>query len=237
MHMRHLQKLVSLLAVAGLAAATLPAHATLIEVPLPTLNDSLQNLTNGSNYPTSGALTVGGIPFTIAQDANGNNMWATFLLPVPVLDIPVNVFGAVTGYTLMNSFFGVCGTTIGSVEFKGTGGADVIFNLVEGTNIRDHFTGVFCNTIDPGTPTINFGGDVHLDLQTFVLPASFASETLTHIILTGFKQGGGGEPFITSVTVQDGVNPAPEPGTLMLLGVGLAAFVSVQRKGRRETAA
>jgi hypothetical protein len=137
---------------------------------------------------------VGGVPFSIAQDVNGNNMWAGIVAgpPLPTsLDIPVNVFGVTSAYMLMDSFFGACGSTIGSVEFKGSGGADVTFNLVEGANIRDHFVGGFCNTIAAGTPTIDFGGDVHLDRQTFSLPSAFQSQTLTHIIVTDFGLGGG----------------------------------------------
>ena len=229
---KYLRKLVPLLSAVGLlAAGNMPAHAAFVQVPLSSDNAKLQDLTNGNNYPVSGALTVGGVPFTIAVDANGNNMWTTFLNGT-VLDIPVNVFGVSTGYTLMNSIFGSCGATIGTVEFQGSGGADQTFALIEGINIRDHIVGAFCNNIAPGTPSMDFGGDVHLDRQTFALSSAFLSQTLTHVVLTGFHLGGLGEPFITSLTVNNGVTSVPEPGTLILLGVGLAVFASVGRRKR-----
>jgi hypothetical protein len=232
-----LKKLIPLLAFLGLTAGSVPTQAGFVEVPLPADNFKLQDLTNGFFYPASAALTVGGVPFTIAQDASDNNAWAQWTggpFPItPVFDIPVGIFGVTTVYTLMDSFFGSCGTTIGSVEFQGSGGANAVFDLVEGDNIRDHFLGGFCNTIAPGTPSIAFSSgdfnEVHLDVQTFNLPAAFASETLTHVILTDMGLVGAGEPFITSLTVA----VVPEPGSLLLLGAGFAVWGGITRKRRR----
>jgi hypothetical protein len=70
--------------------------------------------------------------------------------------------------------------------------------------------------------------EVHLDVQTFNLPAAFASETLTHVILTDLGLVGAGEPFITSLTVA----AVPEPGSL-LLGAGFAVWGGITRNRRR----
>ena len=187
-----------------------------------------------------GVPELAGTPWLEVQSSNAVipvYLAKTFLQAVPIPDIPVNVFGVTTGYTLMNSFFGTCGVTIGTVEFLGSGGASQIFALTEGMNIRDHIQGAFCNTLDPGTPSMAFGGDVRLDRQTYGLSSAFLSQTLTHVILTGLFQGGAGEPFITSLTVNNGVAAVPEPGTLLLLGVGLAAFAGVGRTGRHRLSA
>src|SRR5690349_6261391 len=80
-------------------------QAGYIEVSQTTHDQSLQDLTDGSAYPVSGPLTVGGVPFTLQADAvtndfgNFNNIWASttiFGFPTPPsnsLDIPIGVFG------------------------------------------------------------------------------------------------------------------------------------------------
>src|SRR5262249_2752008 len=117
-------------------------------------------------------------------------------------DIPTYVAGPTTVYTLMNSIFGTAGSDIATVEFRGLNGSDARFDLVEGTNIRDHFNGSFNNTIAPGTPSAAFGSSDRLDGQTFVLPAAFATDTLTDIIVTGHGGNPQGEAFLAAVTVQ-----------------------------------
>src|SRR5262249_797931 len=81
-----------------------------------------------------------------------------------------------------------------------------------GTNIRDHFNGSFNNFIAPGAPSATFGSD-RLDEQTFVLPASFAGDTLTDIIVTGHGGNPQGEAFLAAVTVLT-AGGAAVPGTL-----------------------
>ena len=108
-------------------------------------------------------------------------------------------------------------TRSAAVEFKGTNGADATFSLIEGTNIRDYYTFGDNNVIAPGTPSISFGGGaVHLDMQTFVLPAAFSSARLTDIILTSSGGTPQGNPFLAAATVATASGPAQ----LVLLGSG-----------------
>jgi hypothetical protein len=54
-----------------------------------------------------------------------------------VLDIAVHTTNPGTVYTLINSAFGAYGASVGSVEFKATGGLDYSADLVEDQSIRD----------------------------------------------------------------------------------------------------
>ena len=138
-------------------------------------------------------------------------------------DIPVNISGATVLNTLINSTYGTAGDTVGTVEVKGTGGADAVFNLVEGTNIRDFNNDGYNNTVASGTPSASFGnGQVRLDMQTFVLPSSFANARITDIILTSSGGSPQGNPFLAAATV----TTASGPSQLVLLGSGVAPDVA-----------
>ena len=104
-------------------------------------NANLRTYANGGNYPSAPTtLTVGGVDFALIP--SGTTSSSLGILQTSgsgtSFDIPVNIAGATVLYTLINSTYGVAGDTVGTVEVKGTDGADAIFNLVEGTNIRDH---------------------------------------------------------------------------------------------------
>jgi len=155
--------------------------------------------------------------------------------PPNVFDIPVNITNPGTVYTLINSAFGAFGATVGSVEFKATGGLDFSVNLVEGQNIRDHFIGLFNNTIGNAplgstyVQTFSFSGNVQLDEQAFVLPAAFHTATLTDIILNGGDASvapGDGEPFLAAATVVMG-SAVPEPTALVTFGLGIGIVSAV----------
>jgi hypothetical protein len=229
---------------AQLAFVTTSARADLVTVPLTTpANANLRAYTDGFLYPVAPTtLTVGGVPFALTPfDGMPNSLGVGQTgAGRPIIDIKTNIFGATTVYTLINSAFGEPGNTVGTVEFKGANGSDVKFNLTEGINIRDHFFNFFTNTVtDPTIVTATFGpggfqNEVRLDRQTFVLPSSFASDTLTDIILspTAAATGLAGEPFIAAVTVDTAI---PEPSTFLLWASGLAG-VCVLCRGRRRTA-
>ena len=139
-------------------------------------------------------------------------------------DISVDIADPTTVFTLINSAYGEDGDTVGSVEFKATGGLDYTVDLVEGQNIRDHNIDGFENSIGQGAlgstyvGTAYYGyGQVRLDEQEFVLPASFASATLTDIILNGAGNYPSGQPFLAAATVasESGMDPVALPSSLI----------------------
>ena len=179
-----------------------------------------------SSVPAAPAmLAVGGVDFALVPSGTATNSLGV-ISPATTgsaVDIPVNIVGAASVYTLINSAYGELGDKVGTVEFRGTGGADVTFNLVEGTNIRDWVNDGYNSAIAGGTPSATFdNGATRFDMQTFVLPNAFASATLTDIILTNVGGNPQGIPFLTAATV------ATTSGTpqLVLLGGGTAPDVT-----------
>jgi hypothetical protein len=218
-----------------------PARADLIPVPLGgSVNANLRTYTDGFFYPVAPTtLTIGGVPFNLAPFDSVPNSLGVVQTAVggSSFDIHTNIAGASTVYALINSAYGEIPFTVGSVEFRGANGSDVTFNLTEGFNIRDHFFNVFNNTVtDPTIVTETFGpggfqNEVRLDRLTFVLPASFHTDTLTDIIFSSTASADfpNGIPFLAGVTVAT----VPEPGTLALFGVGVLGLLGFF--GRRES--
>ncbi len=141
-----------------------------------------------------GNVTLGGVPFNIPSA--GNNVWQSVdpysTGPNPrTLTIPVNVFGVDQVNTLINSWWGesVPGTEA-SIKFSGSAGASYTYNLDGGSDTRDYFAGGFANTIN-GSTTINVfdTGTKRIDMQTFMLPQSFWTQTLTSIQLADNGSG------------------------------------------------
>ncbi len=189
-------------------------------------NANLQTYANGGDYPSAPAmLSVGGVDFALVPE--GSAAPSLGILQTGAsgtsFDIPVNIAGATVLNTLINSAYGTAGDTVGTVEVKGTNGADAVFELVEGTNIRDYNNGGYNNTIATGTPSASFGnGQVRLDMQTFTLPSAFATARITDIILTSSGADPQGEPFLAAATV----TTASGPAQLVLLGSGVAPDVA-----------
>jgi hypothetical protein len=169
------------------------------------VNVDLRSYTGGTAYPIAPTtIMVGGVSFDLAPlGTSTTSLGAVQMGATSVFVIPANVVRPQAAYTLMNSSFGALGSDIATIEFKGSSGADVKVELVEGTNIRDHHQGAFCNVIPTGTPSASFGSD-RLDMQTFDLSGSFAADDLTQIILTSHGTtgtSGTGLAFISAATV------------------------------------
>ncbi len=205
---------------------TANVNHTAFEQSTSQVNDDLQGYANGSDYPIAPTtLNVGGVDFALVPF--GSSTASLGILQTTgsgtSFDLPVNITGAKSVSTLIDTTYGEDGDTVGTVEFKGTNGADAVFNLVEGVNVRDHNNDGYENNIAPGTPSAVFGnGQVRLDMQTFVLPSAFASAKLTDIILTSSGGDPQGNPFLAAATVAT----ASGPSQLVLLGSGVAPDVA-----------
>jgi hypothetical protein len=224
----------------GMSTAVASASEVLVNID-PYVNANLQTYTNGNNYPLGGTVlnSVTGVAFNVANFPQGGTGAIQASTSGPdSFDIAVNIANPGTVHTLMNSAFGSFGSTIGSIEFKATGGLDYTVDLVEGQNIRDHFNGSFNNTIGTGAlgpiyvSTFAFSGDVRLDEQAFVLPAAFNSATLTDIILNGFGSGAAGEPFLAAATVVTAAVPEPTSVVMLSLGIGAVTACAFGRRKR-----
>ena len=189
-------------------------------------NGNLLTYSNGTDFPSAPTtLNVGGFDFALIPDRTSSPSLGVLQTngSGTSFDIPVNISGGKVLSTLINSTYGQAGDTVGTVEVKGTDGADATFNLVEGTNIRDFNNDGFNNSIAPGTPSASFGnGQVRLDMQTFTLPAAFATARITDIILTSSGGSPQGNPFLAAATV----TTASGPAQIVLLGSGVAPDVA-----------
>ena len=154
-------------------------------------NQPFNYFAGGNTIPT-GPQQYNGVPFNIPSGKV--NAWAGFSAgshKVTSVTIKPNVLGATTVYTLMNTVWGQPGpSSYASITFNGSNGATFTKNLAGGTDLRD-FAGPssFEDSIQP--PTMNAwtgplydGTHFHrLDQQTFSLPAAFAGQTLSSIVV------------------------------------------------------
>jgi hypothetical protein len=221
---------------AAVGLVTTTSAGAEVHVPIGSLtNDDLRTWTHGDNYPVAPTdLTVGGVSFELVPlGVEPNSLGiVSDATASGVFTFSTNIAAPTTVYTLMNSNFGAFGSNIATLEFKGAGGAFASFDLIEGVNIRDHCNAWFCNSIADGTPSASFGGDVRLDRQTFVLPSSFANDTLTQINFIGHGDltGSGGMAFLAAMTVATSV---PEPSSFALLGIGGCGLLAYAWRKRR----
>lgn len=195
---------------------------------LPALNMDISTLTDGGVYNSvfPGEHTWNGVPFNLTVDSSHRNAF------MGSLTIPVNVNGAVTAYTLINTTTGSYGSVVGKVEFYGSDDAYHSVDLTEGINVRDHYYGNYNNIIDGANAMLAYGASnsgAHLDMQIFNLPSDFADETLVKIVFTSYG-GNGGTPFIAGATVASAV---PVPSAVWLFGSGLVGLAGFRRKRSR----
>lgn len=148
----------------------------------------------GNNPWPRGAVTLGGMPFTIPT--TGSDFWSAdaphMTGPNPrVLEIVVQEFAVSRVFTLINTAGGVPGGPYASIEFWGNGGAYYKKDFYGNVDIRDWLFGNWTNSINNTTTTnvfmVNAGqlySEARVDMQTIALPAEFLSQTLIRIRLS-----------------------------------------------------
>lgn len=192
-------------------------------------------LANGGALPV-GDQTFGGVPFDMGGGPSLSDAWAYYahidaggIGGTVVEAFDIGVFGVTNVYSLMSTFWGQVGpNSYVSVTFNGSAGASTTFNLVGNTDIRDYnFNPMWTTTIN-GTTTVevfNNGQGQHVDRQQFALPAAFASQTLTQMIITDTGSPNFQRMFMTGLTVET----VPAPAGLALMGLGLSAAARRRR--------
>lgn len=218
---------VALILSAGLAGA---AHAAQFEVDLSSVtNANIQTYTDGTNYPIAGnTVTIGGVSFAVSSDGGvaGTTGAIQTSSPSDSFEAPIGQAGYSTVYVLVNSAFGVEGVTVGSLVFTDSAGHTDTIALTEGINVRDHWT-AYNDVATDIYGTATFDGGVRLDAYKYILPASFAGNTLTSITLDGAPDlsSPNGEPFLAGVTLATGgTAPVPEPSTWAMMIAGFAGL-------------
>ena len=158
-------------------------------------NDFL--IINGSTFPT-GTQNFGGVPFAIP--AGPNNYWAgaaaaNFGPGTVSLTIPVGVPGVTSVFTVLDTMWGWAGPNAYLfITFNGSNGATETVPLVGNVKVRDYNNDGNTNTIN-NTSTIQVwdnGLGQRLDRQEYILPAAFASQTLTSVTITDTGNEGNG---------------------------------------------
>lgn len=184
-------------------------------------------LANGGALPV-GNQTFGGVPFDMGGGPSLSDPWAYYAhidaggnVGSVSETFDIGVFGVTDVYTLMSTFWGAPGpNSYVAVTFNGSEGASITFNLVGNVDLRDYNFNPTYTTIINGTTTtevFNNGQGQHVDRQQFTLPAEFATQTLTNMVLTDTGQPNFQRVFMTGLTVQ----AIPAPTGLALLGIAL----------------
>lgn len=148
--------------------------------------------------------------------------------------------------TLMNNFYGTANAVEAVVTFTNSKGATASFSLVGDQTIRDYNNYIYTNSLQGFNSNIAYGkvtaqewwndnaqfsnGDTQrLDVQSFTLPSSWAGTGL--VSMTVSDPSHGDWDVLSGLQVNDhGSVGVPEPGTLALMGFGLAGLGSVRRR-------
>lgn len=229
----------------GMAAfvshATVHAEAISTCVDLSAIaNWHYQDLNSG--LPT-GSVTLGGVPFQLPN--SGVNGWLSIHgsangSDTVVADLPVGVFGVTRVSTLMNTMWGQVGPYT-KLEFFGEGGAYYVKELVGNSDIRDwlnNYWSPWLNDINNTTTTSVWSGlddywadnvPCRIDKQAIDLPSSFAADTLSSIRITDWGHNDFHRAFLIGVTVTS----VPEPGSVVLVGVGTVSLLAYAWRRRR----
>jgi hypothetical protein len=198
------------------SASSTPVAGTRTTIDLaPYANRRLQTVGSGAvGRLPEGNVVLGGVNFAIP--VGGNNIWtgtAAAGAKPRILDVAINAAGVTRVHTLINTLWGERDAGArASITFLGSRGARYTVELDGNNHIRDHLWNTRTNTIN-GTTTRNVfltgsgqgaapGNQVRLDMQSFTLPAAFATQTLTRIRIADWGGTNYQRLMVSGITVQ-----------------------------------
>ena len=194
----------------------------------------------------SGKQIFDGQAFNISGAGGGNNAWFASVAAndgagTVDITVPINVAGAKSVQTLINTFWGQSGTSYDTITFTGSAGAKYSVDLAGNSGIRDYNNWVWTNSISGTTQEVwNNGEGQRLDEQIFTLPAAFANQTLESMTISDTGNYYFSRAFLAALTVDTigaAADPpsadAPEPMSLTLVGGTLLALGLLFRRRMR----
>ncbi len=176
-------------------------------------------------------------PFNITGDTNGKNFRIiNSNTGLQLVITNIGLANVTTVYSLMNAESPVAGP-LATVEFIGDAGADQVFTLSGGVNIRDFYAGSWQNSIN-GTTTKNayqienaqgaastgnsatgFKGTYRLDEQVYTLTNTFLGQNLNTIVISNVNSVSA--PFVVALTAQQITRPTLSISSYPTGGVSL----------------
>jgi hypothetical protein len=223
----------------------------LIPIPLaPIANCTVQvyatcGVYHGDEYPTGyfevDTAAYGPIPFQMGTAGSKNaysahvegiNQYVATLDPgvihtVQVVNLPINVISPRGIFMLLNLFWGIDDSLIARFDFNFQGGGTLTQTFVAGVNVRDYNRGIHTSRLtdtDHVLPDIflTSSGGQRIDLQVLAIPTEFWGDTLQSVTITDVGDMGVGRTLLFAMTV--GSAGVPEPGTVSLIGLGIAVI-------------
>lgn len=248
---------------AMLLGGTMAANATVTNINLSSYYNGTWATTEINGTAIGKALESGqgnagtGVVFSDPKgsyDAIGLNNSAT---TQTIGSLSIALTGKSSVNSLFNLFWGLSGDDA-NITFTNSAGDSVDFSLAGGDTIRDYNDAIYPNTLSGGSGNLtaqnwwstrdganngNGQPSQRLDMQTFLLPASWAGTNLTGMTIANpqptIEGTGGSFPVLSALQVNampvstGPVTAVPEPADLGMLGFGvmlLGGLLAIRRR-------